>query len=312
MKMVTPPRACAHACATLVLVLLAACSPQDEESALRPAEAAASASDARFVAIARGRVDVPGGLLSVASPQGGLIQSWSVQPGDVVRKGQVLAQIDARETRHLLEQAKAEHALAAAQLDALRARLPAARTRLERLRQAQAGGAGSGQAVDDAQAALSDAEKQLAVQRSALAVVQQRVSQASQMLAAATIRAPAAGRIVQRTTQVGEYINSYGVLLSLLPEGPRIVRADLNEALIGRVRNGMRAEVVSVAEGGAVHAARVLSIGDVFGPPRTVDASDSEVIVDARVVECLLQLDDPELRVGQRVLVRFLPLDAAK
>ncbi|MFM9914527.1 MAG: HlyD family secretion protein [Rhizobacter sp.] len=311
MNMVTTRRMAAHACAMLVMALLAACAPQDE-SILSPAEAAASAPDGRFVAIARGRVDVPGGLLSVASPQGGLIQNWSVQPGDVVRKGQVLAQIDARETRHLLEQAKAEQALAAAQLDALRARVPAARARLDRLKQALAAGAGSGQAVDDAQAALGDAEKQLVVQRSALAVVQQRVSQANQMLAAATIRAPASGRVVQRTTQVGEYIAAYGVLLSLLPEGPRIVRADLNESLIARVKAGMRAEVVSVAEGGAVNGAHVLSIGDVFGPPRSVDTAESEVIIDARVVECLLQLDNSELRVGQRVLVRFLPADAAK
>jgi RND family efflux transporter MFP subunit len=311
MKTVTPSRACAPLLALWVIAGLSACAPQ-EESALSPAEAAASAPDARFVAIARGRVDVPGGLLNVTSLQGGLIQSWSVQPGDAVRKGQVLAQIDARETRHQLEQAKAEQTLAAAQLDALKARLPAARTRVERLRQAQAAGAGSGQAVDDAQAALSEAEKQLVVQRSALAVVRQRVSQANQMLAAATIRAPAAGRVVQRSAQVGEYVGAYGVLMSLLPEGPRIVRADLNEALIGRVKTGMRAEVVSIAEGSAVHAARVLSIGDVFGPPRSTDMPGEEVIVDARVVECLLQLDGADLRVGQRVLVRFLPADAVK
>ncbi len=310
MNTVTLPRACAHACAILTSVLLVACAPQDEPI-LSPAEAA-SAPDARFVAIARGRVDVPGGLLSVASPQGGLIQNWSVQPGDSVRKGQVLAQIDARETRHQLEQAKSEQGLAAAQLEALRSRIPAARTRLERLQQVQAAGAGSGQAVDDARAVLSEAEKQLVVQRSALAVVQQRVAQANQMLAAATIRAPVAGRVVQRTTQVGEYIAPYGVLLSLLPEGPRIVRADLNESLIARVRVGMRAEVVSVAEGSAVNGARVLSIGEVFGPPRTVDSADSEVVIDARVVECLLELDKPDLRVGQRVLVRFLPSEPAK
>ena len=310
MKTVTTTRAFAHACTAVAMAFLGACAPQDE-SILSPAEAAASAPDARFVAIARGRVDVPGGLLSVTSPQGGLIQSWSVQPGERVKKGQVVAQIDARETRHLLEQAKAEQALAAAQLDALRARVPAARTRVERLKQAQTAGAGSGQAVDDALAALSDAEKQIVVQRTALAVVQQRVSQAAQMLAAATIRAPA-GRVIQRTTQVGEYIADYGVLMSLLPEGPRIVRADLNESLIARVKTGMRAEVVSVAEGGAVHGARVVSIGEVFGPPRSTDSSQGEVIIDARVVECLLELDNPELRVGQRVLVRFLPVEPGR
>jgi len=230
----------------------------------------------------------------------------------LVRKGQVLAQIDAREARLALEQAQAEQSHAAAQLDALRARFPALRTRLERLQQAQKAGAGSGQAVDDARAAVIDAEQEQAVQRTALAIVQQRVAQASQTLAAATIHAPVAGRVVKRTAEVGEFVDAYAVLLHLLPEGPRIVRADLNESLVTRVKAGMRAEVVSVAEGSAVHGARVLSIGEVFGPPGAPDTSGGEALVDARVVECLLQLDEPELRVGQRVLVRFLPPQPAK
>jgi RND family efflux transporter MFP subunit len=262
--------------------------------------------------MARGRVDVPGGLLRVSSPQRGLIQRWAVEPGEVVRKGQVLAQIDAREARLALEQAQAEQAHAAAQLDASRARLPALRTRLERLQQAQKAGAGSGQAVDDARAAVIDAEQEQAVQRTALAIARQRVAQASQTLSAATIHAPVAGRVVKRTAEVGEFVDAYAVLVHLLPEGPRIVRADLNESLVTRVKPGMRAEVVSVAEGSAVHGAHVLSIGEVFGPPGAPDSSGGETIVDARVVECLLRLDDPELRVGQRVLVRFLPLQPAK
>lgn len=297
--------------AALAIAALPGCSPADGAVAA-PSASASSPAEARYVAMARGRVDVPGGLLRVSSPQRGLIQRWAVEPGEVVRKGQVLAQIDAREARLALEQAQAEQAHAAAQLDASRARLPALRTRLERLQQAQKAGAGSGQAVDDARAAVIDAEQEQAVQRTALAIARQRVAQASQTLSAATIHAPVAGRVVKRTAEVGEFVDAYAVLVHLLPEGPRIVRADLNESLVTRVKPGMRAEVVSVAEGSAVHGAHVLSIGEVFGPPGAPDSSGGETIVDARVVECLLRLDDPELRVGQRVLVRFLPLQPAK
>lgn len=281
---------------------LPGCSPADGATAAAPA-----AADGVYVAMARGRVDVPGGLLRVASPQGGVIQSWSAAQGESVRKGQLLAQIDAREARLALEQARAEQAHASAQLDALRARLPALKTKAQRLLQAQQAGAGSGQAADDAQAALIEAQTQEAVQRSALNIAKQRVSQATQTLAAAAIRAPVAGRVVKRMAEVGEFVEARAVLLQLLPDGPRIVRADLNEALVARVKADMRAEVVSVAEGSSVHGARVLSIGDVFGPPSAADPSGGETIVDARVVECLLQLDEPDLRVGQRVLVKFLP-----
>jgi membrane fusion protein, macrolide-specific efflux system len=290
---------------------LAACTPKEEAASTADATAAAAARDARYVAMARGRVDVPGGLLRVTNVQGGAVQRWSVKPGDTVTQGQVLAQLDTREASNTLQQAKVEQAHAEAELRALQARLPGARTRATRLQQAQAAGAGSGQAVDDARAVVTDAEQQLAVQQTALAVVKQRAAQATQTLAMATIRAPAAGRIVQRTAEVGEYVPAHGVLLHLLPDVPRIVRADLNESMISRVKAGMRAEVVSMVDGATVYSARVLSIGDVFGPPGAADTAGNDNATDTRVVECLLQLDQTDLRVGQRVMVRFLPLGSA-
>jgi hypothetical protein len=50
----------------------------------------------------------------------------------------------------------------------------------------------------------------------------------------------------------------------------------------------------------------VLRVGKVFGPATLED--DPGVRANARTVDCVLVLDRPSsLRVGQRVLVRFLP-----
>jgi len=303
----------------LLSVALAACTPHDvarkaasSASASTPAGAAtASGADARFVAIARGRVDVPGGLLRVAAPYGGLIERWGVEAGTAVKQGQVLVQLDTREPRAALELAKAEQARAAAQLEVLRTELLVARARRERAIAAPLPGTAGKQALEDARFAVVYAGQQMAAQETAVLVEKQRVAQATHVLTAATVRAPANGQVVQRIAQVGEYVEPHGLVLHLLPEGPRIVRADLNEALIARVRAGMRAEVVSIAEDNVVHGARVLNVGEVFGPPRAPDTAGSEEISDTRVVECLLQLDDTALRVGQRVLVRFLPAETA-
>lgn len=303
----------------LLSIALAACTPHDDA---RKAASSASASapvgtatapgaDARFVAIARGRVDVPGGLLRVATPYGGLIERWGVEPGTAVKQGEVLVQLDTREPRTALELAKAEHARAIAQLEVLRTELLVARARRERAIAAPLPGTAGTQALEDARFAVVYAGQQLAAQETAVLIEKQRVAQTTRVLAAATVRAPANGQVVQRIAQVGEYVEPHGLVLHLLPDGPRIVRADLNEALIARVRAGMRAEVVSIAEDSVVHGARVLNVGEVFGPPRTPDTAGSEQIADTRVVECLLQLDDTALRVGQRVLVRFLPAETA-
>ena len=308
-----PPRSAGPVRWSLLLLTagLVACGPHDDARQAEPS-ASASAADKRYVAIARGRVDVPGGLLRVAAPYGGRIERWGVEPGAAVKQGELLAQLDIREPRMALELAQAEHARAVAQLDVLRTELLVARARRERVIAAPQPGTAGTQALEDARFAVVYAGQQFAAQESAVLVEKQRVAQATQVMAAATVRAPADGRVVQRIAQVGEYVEPHGLVLHLLPDGPRIVRADLNEALITRVQVGMRAEVVSVAEGSVVHGARVLNVGEVFGPPRTPDTAGSEQIADNRVVECLLELDDKALRVGQRVLVRFLPANPAE
>lgn len=308
-----PPRSAGPVRWSLLLLTagLVACGPHDDAHQAEPS-ASASAADKRYVAIARGRVDVPGGLLRVAAPYGGRIERWGVEPGAAVKQGELLAQLDIREPRMALELAQAEHARAVAQLDVLRTELLVARARRERVIAAPQPGTAGTQALEDARFAVVYAGQQFAAQESAVLVEKQRVAQATQVMAAATVRAPADGRVVQRIAQVGEYVEPHGLVLHLLPDGPRIVRADLNEALITRVQVGMRAEVVSVAEGSVVHGARVLNVGEVFGPPRAPDTAGSEQIADNRVVECLLELDDKALRVGQRVLVRFLPANPAE
>lgn len=326
-KVFPPRRVDAVRCVLALLTgALAACTPHDEgrqtagsDTASAPAAAsvastpasAAPAVDQRFVAIARGRVDVPGGLLRVATPYGGRIERWGIEAGSVVKQGQMLVQLDTREPRAALELAKAEHGRAAAQLEVLRTELLVARARRERaIANPQPGTAGT-QALEDARFAVVYAGQQLAAQELAVQAEKHRVDQATHVLASATVRAPENGQVVQRIAQVGEYVEPHGLVLHLLPDGPRIVRADLNEALIARVQAGMRAEVVSVGDDRVVHGARVMTVGEVFGPPRAPDTAGSEEVADTRVVECLLQLDDTALRVGQRVLVRFLSADAA-
>jgi hypothetical protein len=89
----------------------------------------------------------------------------------------------------------------------------------------------------------------------------------------------------------------------LLPDRPRIVRAELNEAYVDRIKPGMQAEVVRDTDQGKTWPARVLRIGEVFGPSRLTD--DPVERAGAHDVECVLALDGADLRIGQRVLVRF-------
>jgi multidrug resistance efflux pump len=100
-----------------------------------------------------------------------------------------------------------------------------------------------------------------------------------------------------------------GPIFVLLPDAPRIVRAELNESFIGVVHDGMAAEVDDDSGAGmAPVQAHVLRIGDVFGASTLED--DPQVRANTRTVECVLAFDQQPatpLRIGQRVVVKFAP-----
>jgi multidrug resistance efflux pump len=129
---------------------------------------------------------------------------------------------------------------------------------------------------------------------------------------ARAVRAPIAGRIIRRLASPGEGTSTAPVtpLFWLAPDGPRIVRAQLDEDSVLLVAPGQLAEVVTESAASRVISARVQRVGLYFGPkrPATDDPAERQ---DMRVVDCVLVLEDatPPLLIGQRVLVRFLSPD---
>lgn len=289
--------------AALFASVLTACS--GEGNAPASAASAASAPSPRYAAMARGRVDVEGGLQRVLAPRDGVIAQMQVEVGESVKAGQALATLASRQAELSVAAAHAEITQAQAQLGAQRARLPALQSRAARLKEAAAAGAASGQSADDARAAAVELQADIGVSEANLAAARQKLVQTRQAVELSTVRAPAAGRVLERLAQSGDNVPAFGILYTLRPDKPLIVRAELNDSLVEHVRIGMRAEVVSAGDEGPVHTAQVVRVGELFGPSRlSEDARDG---TDARSVECLLKLDASTLRIGQRVLVRFLP-----
>lgn len=285
----------------LVMATLAACSPK-EGSGKAPARAPAQGA---YLAMARGQVDVEGGLIRVVATRDGRIDEVKVEDGDTVTQGQVLAVLDQRQARIAVGLAQANAVQAAAQVDVLKARLAPAETQVKRVGEAAGAGAATGQSADDAVAALAVLKAEIGAAQAAVSVAHQRVDEAQAELAARTITAPVAGKVVRRSAHVGDAVSVQASteLFLLLPDRPRIVRAELNEAYVDLIKPGMQAEVVRDTDQGAPVSARVLRVGDVFGPSRLTD--DPVERAGVHDVECVLQLDGTDLRIGQRVLVRF-------
>lgn len=283
--------------ASLLALVLAACADGKQEQA--------AAAPGPYLAMARGQVDVEGGLVRVVAPRDGRLDEVRAEDGEAVKAGQVLAVIDSRQAKIALGAAQARLAQAEAQLGVLKAKLPQAQQQAQRIGEAAGAGAATGQSADDAATALAVLKAELVAAEAAIKLARQNVEEAQAELDARTLEAPAAGRIVRRAAHVGDVVSAQAAteLFQLLPERPRIVRAELNEAYVDLVEPGMQAEVVRDSDQGQAVPARVLRVGVVFGPSKLAD--DPVARAGAHDVECVLQLDGGQFRIGQRVLVRF-------
>ncbi len=286
--------------AFVALLSIALCACSKPANADLPKTATSDAA-----AVARGRVDVEGGLLTISASRDGIAMAVNANDGDRVKAGDVLVQLDPRPAEMAVASAQAELEQSRAQARTIAVKLPALVQQAKRLSAAATDGAATGQAADDARNALAVLKAELDAAQSGIAIARQHLATAQFERGQMAVRAPAAGRIVAREVQVGDRVavQSGKELLRVLPDRPLIVRAELGEAFVDAVRPGMRAEVIPDANPGTTLSAHVLRVGEVFGAARRSD--DPQQSPDARVVDCVLALDSGSLRIGQQVLVRI-------
>lgn len=121
--------------------------------------------------------------------------------------------------------------------------------------------------------------------------------------------APADGMILRVQTSVGETVVPGGLQAAILfrPNGPLIVRAELEQEFLGRVKPGMKATIRDdVRADSQTWTGTVKSIGNWVARKRSVLLDPGEMN-DVRTAECVIVLDGkPEgLLIGQRMRVRI-------
>ncbi|MGH8214927.1 MAG: efflux RND transporter periplasmic adaptor subunit [Rhodanobacteraceae bacterium] len=297
-----------HRCIGAVLaasaLALAACSSGDGHAA------ADAAVRSQWLAVARGKVDVEGGMVQVAARTGGVVESVAVNQGDRVKAGQALARIDPRAAKIQVAAAEAGVEQAKAQLDALQVALKQARQRAPRIAEAARAGAATGESADQARDAVASLEANQAAAKAALDAARQQLAAAKLQMDGTLLRAPVAGTVAARHVAVGQAVaaSSGQPLFELLPDRPHIVRAQVDADDAGAIHPGMRAQVVRESGTGQVYQAKVLWVGEVLQSASLNQDPLARAL--ANDVDCTLALTPAPggatpLRIGQRVLVRF-------
>lgn len=243
----------------------------------------------------------------------GRVLEITVEEGDAVINGTVLAQLDTRELDAALEGALAQLEAAEARLVELErgarpqevvtaesvvrsaaTRADEARTERDRATTLFDGGAISRQSLDRAEsafavatAALEQAAEQLALvqegprsetiraQRAVVAQARANVARAEAALANAVVTAPFDGIVTIRHRQPGEAVTAGSPVVTLLFPDDRWVRIYVPEDQMGRVQLGLAAEIVSDTYPDRVYDGEVVFVGnEAEFTPRNVQTAE--------------------------------------
>lgn len=291
----------------LIASLLSGCSDPvvATPTTIPTPETASTATSNRYVASAKGRIDIEGGVVRLAARRDGVIEQVLVEEGAHVKAGDVLAVLDTALAEQQLALAISEHRQAQQALAPIRVRIAAAEREVARLLPLVAATAVSQLELDQARDTLALAKAELSAAASAIDAAAQRVQLAEREKAERFVRAPTDGQIIQRQARPGNGVSTLNVtpLFLFAPNAPRIVRAELEERFITAIQPGQTAQIELEADSKQIFSAQVLRIGRVVGARTPSD--DPAERQDNRVVECVLAVEAPQLLIGQRVIARF-------
>lgn len=225
-------------------------------------------------------------LVELASPVSGVIDKVSVKRGDVIRKGQVLAQLESR-----AEQASTELArYKSEQVGPTRmaeSKVEFSRRKFLRRKDMAAEKLMSPQDRDDAEAEHSLAEAELVVAKDNKHLARLEYQQQSALLALRTIRSPFDGVVVDQVAYPGEVVEPGGskkTILKVAQLDPLRVHVILSKEVFGKLSVGMSADVVPETNEKGRYSARVRSIDKV------IDAASGTFVA-------FLDLPNPKLEI---------------
>lgn len=180
--------------------------------------------------------------VDVGAQASGQLRTLLVHPGDFVKKGQLLGEIDSTLSENALQDAQVALDSLLAQKLANDAQVKRSRLALQRQHKMFAQDASSRQEVESAEADLQVQLAQLASMKAQIHQQKIRVNTARTNLGFTRILAPVSGTVVSVSTQEGQtVVASYQVpiILQIADLSIMTVRAQIPEADITRLRTGM-------------------------------------------------------------------------
>ena len=242
---------------------------------------------------------VQGHAVLLAAKVGGFIAKTNVTDGQRVKKGDVLVEIDDRDYKNTLQQAKSE-------LVSIEARKRDSERNNKRLVDLYSKGAVSQQQLDTVSTGFAEAKAKFDS-------VSASVAQAELNLENTKIRAPSDGIIAKRGAEVGQLASPGVPLVGFVDTDERWVMANFKETEIDDVHPGAKVEISVDAISSRKFHGEVEAISSATGatftllPPDNATGNFTKVVqrVPVKIALKDLSLEDRELlRAGLSVVVK--------
>lgn len=250
----------------------------------------------------------------LAAKVGGRLDTFTLQEGDTVHRGQLLASIDTTDTRLALQQARADRAQAAAELDlrlagsrpediaeqvaqvaSSQADVSGAQKDLDRMQALLDRGSGTAKSRDDARTRRDMAAAQLrahqqslvrarhgsrpqeiAESRARLASMDAHIATVDQQIKDAAVLSPLDGVVTEKVAQQGELLQAGSPLCVVTDLADAWLTVYVAETDLGRLRLGQTADVVT--DDGQHRAGHVTYIAaEAEFTPKNVQTRDERV-----------------------------------
>lgn len=196
--------------------------------------------------------------VDIATKFAGRLQSVRVREGDMVRAGQVVAQMDVAdlnaqlaEAKARLRQAEESQRYAQAVVTQRRSELKYARTELQRMQKLGVQGHVSRESIDrsetsasSAAAALRAAQAQVISAGAGVKAAQATVQRIQISIADSQLKSPIGGRVLYRLAQPGEVLGAGGKVLTVLDISDVYMTIFLPTSQAGRVTVGSDARII--------------------------------------------------------------------
>jgi len=205
---------------------------------------------------------------SVSSRISGRLANLAVEEGSVVRKGQVLAQIENADYAAALAQATADSLRIEAQLREAEAIRDQVRRDLARNRELVERNLEPRRTLEDLESQLAGAEARIGVQRAQRASASASIAYARANYDNTFIRAPFDGTVLRKDAEVGEVVApvatggglTRGAVVTMADLKSLEVEVDVNEAYIAQIQDDQPTRIVLDAYPSASFAGKVRQI----------------------------------------------------